>query len=77
MYSSDGTNDYNPFNTKKTGYDIQKCVAYPTFVEGQNYVNEFKIKRDNILPEYYDKLLDGNTYMSICDNQTQQSNDLQ
>ena len=77
LYSSDGTNDYNPFNTKKTGYDIQKCVAYPTFVEGQNYVNEFKIKRDNILPEYYDKLLDGNTYMSICDNQTQQSNDLQ
>lgn len=77
LYSNDTTNDYNPFNTKKTGLDEQVCVAYPKIKDGQDYVNEFEIKTNHVLPDYYDKLLDGNTYISIYNKLTQQSNDLQ
>lgn len=77
LYSGDDTNDYNPFNTKKTGSDEQVCVAYPKFKDGQDYINEFEIKTNHVLPDYYDKLLDGNTYMSIHHNQTQISDDIQ
>lgn len=77
LYSGDNTNDYNPFNTKKTGLDEQVCIAYPNFKDGQDYVNEFEIKTNHVLPDYYDKLLDGNTYMSIYNNQTQISNNVQ
>ena len=40
-------------------------MAYPKFKDGQDYVNEFEIKTNHVLPDYYDKLLDGNTYMSV------------
>jgi hypothetical protein len=41
------------------------CIAYPKIKDDQDYVNEFEIKTNHVLPDYYDKLLDGNTYMSI------------
>lgn len=72
LYSNDTSNDYNPFNTKKTENPNQVCRAYPVFSDDKQYINEFKIKTDNILPDYYDKLLDGNTYMSVQNRQITQ-----